>query len=102
MALDHGVLEMILLTLLAALQLGDWLTTRAILAYPTGYEKNPVIKWLMDRVGIDAALAIKTAFVLGLGYALTFTPWYLLAVLCAYYAWIVWGNWTVLRGLRRG
>lgn len=89
-----------LLALLLALQIGDWLTTREILAHPTGREKNPLIRWLMDRAGIDLALAIKTVAVIAIGASLTFLPWPFLAVLCAYYAWIVWANWRVLGRLR--
>lgn len=89
------------LAILLALQGGDWLTTRAILSYPRGYEKNPLIRRLIEAVGFNFAMLIKTVIVMAIGVALTFLPWPFLAVLCAYYAWVVWSNWRVLGRLRR-
>jgi Domain of unknown function (DUF5658) len=57
----------IALVCLAILQVADWYTTRTILARG-GYEANPIIKKLMSWLGVDAALAIKGALLLGLGY----------------------------------
>ena len=84
-----------LVALLFALQIGDWLTTRRILALG-GVEKNPIIRKLISAVGSHLALLIKTVAVMAIGLALTFLPWPFLAVLCAMYAWVVWSNWRVL------
>lgn len=56
------------LILLALLQAGDWWTTRTVLAQG-GRELNPAIRWLMERLGVDAALAVKCALVLAIATA---------------------------------
>jgi len=49
-----------LLVIVALLQAGDWYTTRTIIA-KGGRELNPAIRWLMGKLGVDLALAVKTA-----------------------------------------
>lgn len=88
-----------LLVLLLVVQFGDWWSTRRILALG-GYERNPLIRWLMGKLGVDLALAAKTAFVMAIGYSLTFLPIYLLAALCGAYGAIVRNNWRVLQRLK--
>ena len=52
---------------LATLQLGDWFTTKSVLA-KGGKELNPVAKKLMDTMTIDGFLAVKSFTVTALGY----------------------------------
>ncbi len=88
-----------MLFLLIALQAGDWLTTRAILAHG-GYERNPVIRWLMGKLGVDPALAVKTVVVIVIGFVLTGLPILFIGLLCGFYAWVVVNNWRVLQRLK--
>ena len=89
-----------LLILLAAMQAADWWTTRTILALG-GYERNPAVRWLMGKLGTDAALAVKTVIVVAIGAVLLRWPWPFLAALNALYAWVVWSNWRVIERLRK-
>lgn len=95
----------------AVLQLGDWLTTRAILKRG-GRELNPIVRRLMALAGgVDGGLALKTALALvsggGLAWATTrpdLAPTGLalaaLGGLTAWYGLIVGRNWRVLRGMQ--
>lgn len=58
---------MIGLILLALLQVGDWLTTRTVLKRG-GQELNPVIRSLLDLLGIDPALILKGILVVLIAY----------------------------------
>jgi hypothetical protein len=51
------------LLLLALLQIGDWLTTRTILNRG-GRELNPIVRFLIEKLGLDLALLLKGTLVL--------------------------------------
>lgn len=55
------------LILLALLQLGDWFTTRTILNNG-GRELNPVVKFLIEKLGLDLALLLKGILVIVIAY----------------------------------
>ncbi len=83
--------------LLFALGVIDWLTTRAILARG-GYERNPVAKWFMDRIGQTPFLLGKAALMGVAGYLAS--PWFWLWVpAVAIYAGFMVNNAIVLRRL---
>lgn len=91
------ILAYALFAFLAALQVGDWWTTRRIIG-AGGHELNPVEIWLMNRIGVDAALILKAALVLALAIlALIYLPAaqaaIVLAIACAPYLWAVVHNW---------
>lgn len=56
------MLAVALIILLLALQVLDYHTTKTILALG-GRELNPVMRWLMDRVGVEEALTLKGTLV---------------------------------------
>ncbi len=87
-------LTLILLIALAVLQVLDALTTRRVLDQG-GRELNPVMRWAFGAIGFWPAIAIKGAFVVGLGSLMQFWP---LAALCAFYGAVVAHN---LRQTRR-
>lgn len=93
-----------LLIVLAALQAGDWWTTRTFLPLG-GRERNPLVRWLIDRLGVDPALAVKSAAVMAIGAVLAAfpAPWgaSFLALLCVLYAHVVWSNWRLIQRLRK-
>lgn len=88
-----------LMALLIALQAADWITTREILKHG-GREKNPLIRWLMGKVGVDRALGLKTLVVIGIGAVLTQIPWPFIAALSALYGYVITSNILVLRRLK--
>lgn len=83
-----------LLIILAALQLADWYTTAKILSNG-GRELNPVMRKLIDSVGLHPALFAK-------GVLIVFAAWYImpdiviLQFLVILYALIVFHNWRQL------
>ena len=90
-----------LVALIFALQVGDWLTTRRIVAQG-GREGNPLMVWLIARLGFDAAFALKGVALIALD------AWYAVhavgvqalaanALVCAIYLYIVWHNWRLIR-----
>lgn len=71
-------------------------------------EGNPIVRWLMDLIGVHPALALKSAVVLAIGWLLAnprivglsappAVPHILLAALCTFYAWLCWHNWSLIR-----
>lgn len=96
-------LATILFALLAALQIGDWITTARVLRRPGGRERNPLVRWLMERISLHPALALKAGLVTAIGWVLAAvaTPpaiaHGLLAALCAFYAWVCFHNWRLVR-----
>ena len=82
--------------ILFALGIGDWLTTRAILARPGGEENNPLAEWFMVRMGQTPFLVGKAAF-MGLAGWLA-APWAWLWIPAALiYAGFVANNVRVMR-----
>ena len=83
---------------LVFLQLGDWISSILASKIPGAHEANPIVAWLMARVGFNGALAIEKVLALALGFILTrsFIPSpmgaIMLAALDALYAYIVWKN----------
>lgn len=82
--------------ILAVLGAIDWLTTALILKRGGG-ERMAVAKWAMGKIGLHPFFAIKTAAMAGFGYV---APWWLSAVVAAWYLGIAINNALVLRRLR--
>lgn len=88
-------LATILFALLAALQIGDWITTARALRRPGTKEALP-IRHLMRWIGLHPALAVKTALVMAIGWLLARDGWVLLlAATCAFYVWVCFNNWRI-------
>jgi hypothetical protein len=94
------ILAWALLALFALLQVGDWYTTRTVLAQG-GRELNPVIRWLMAVLGIDGTLIVKGLFATLMGYVLVGQAWWAIVPVIALYSFIVWRNWRAFRGAAR-
>ncbi len=89
-------LSMVLAIAACALQVGDWLTTRRVLA-AGGRELNPVLAWLIARLGVDGALVpLKVAVGAMLLWVATL-PGLLVTMALGFvvlaYAWVVVRNW---------
>lgn len=78
-----------LLALLIVLQAFDYYTTTTILANG-GVEINPVMRWLMEQLGVHEALALKGFLVCGFAFLVLFeTPWAIAAMDAVFVAVIV-------------
>lgn len=65
-----------------------------------GKELNPVMAWLIDKLGIEPALvASKALFLAPVGYYLPSLPVWLMAALIAVYVYVVSNNFIVLKKL---
>ena len=81
-----------ILYLLIALQVADIITTIIALQGPA-HESNPIIKKLMDKIGIVPALVlVKGGFIAFLWYYQAMLPQAVLLLLCAFYAYIIYHN----------
>lgn len=85
------------LYILIALQVADIVTTIIALRGPA-HEANPILKKMMDLIGVvPALLLIKGAFITFLWQYQALLPVELLWALCAFYVWIVLGNVQTIR-----
>ena len=87
------------LYLLILLQVADIITTIIALRGPA-HESNPILKKIMDRIGVvPALLLVKGGFIAFLWYYQAMLPEPLLWLLCAGYVWIVAHNiFTIKKG----
>lgn len=85
------MMAIVLTMFLALLQVADWHTTRTILANG-GRELNPLIRWAMAQVGIDAALIVKGIAVVALGYWVGMQSEDILAALVVVYVAVICHN----------
>ena len=87
-----------LFAVLVALNIVDVYTTARALALGAR-EANPVMRKLMDRLGIVPALLLSKAVALGILWWQIDHPWmpYVLSALCALYVYVVANNMRVIR-----
>lgn len=91
----------LLCLLFAGLQLIDYELTSGILKRG-GRELNPMLRWLMGRIGTRPALLAAKLLAVALGWVLAYHGEALaLVVLCVIYLGVCAWNWRVLRRLRR-
>jgi hypothetical protein len=86
---------------LTLLQVFDgWATYQIIKNH--GKEQNPVVKILIERLGLYKALLISKGFAVALGWLLVFlnAPVWTLGLLVAFYSVVAFNNWNVLEKLR--
>ena len=86
-----------LFVLLVALQVADAWSTLKALKRPGNYEANPVMRKLMDAIGVTEALVLlKVASCVAIWWAVMSLPADIGAVLllaaCALYAWVIHNN----------
>ena len=101
------VVAIALTVLLAAMQVADFVLTRATLRRG-GKELNPIARWIIARAGMSGLLVAKLAAGVGgaavlcwIALQLPVATW-LIAALCLLYAWVIHNNWGVLRRQRAG
>lgn len=85
--------------LMCLLQVGDVISTIRFLRAGKR-EANPLIRWLMDKIGVWPTMILKLAATFAAAWVLCFAvPEYLwlMAPLCAVYAYTVWRNWRVVK-----
>lgn len=77
----------------------DYASTRKALTSGRGYEKNPILRPVIEAIGLDPALILKTvlAGVVGLWLFHSDALWGLVALDAFYFA-VVINNLRVLRG----
>jgi len=94
------MINYILLAIFISLQCGDFYTTYTILKTGKGYEANPILAWIFDKIGYVTGLAIVKGLAIAVGiYAAQFwNGYYVLAPMIALYTWVVWNNFNVLKG----
>lgn len=95
-----GTVSLSLLAMFVALQVADYWTTMRCIAAGRGHEANPVMAWLMARIGVGPAFVgmklVAIALAMNL-FVISFAP-FVLAALCAWYGWVAWNNWRIARG----
>ena len=92
------MINYILLAIFIALQAGDFYTTYTILKNRTGREANPILRWVFEKIGFTAGLAIFKGLAVAVGvYAAQFwSGYYVLIPAVALYSWVVYNNYKVL------
>jgi hypothetical protein len=96
--------DIILLIIFGILQAGDGWTTWEALRKPGNYEANKAVKWIMARIGvIPALILLKGGITVLMGAAVYYAPSIYLTValagLCCLYAWIVFNNYKLIKGI---
>ena len=90
-------LSYIILVIFIILQIGDIITTIKALKTHTNVESNPIIKFIMGKIGIIPTLLLTKIIVIGILFsAMFFYPSTLLTILIGMldilYCWVVWNN----------
>lgn len=89
-------LSVVLFVLVVALQAADgFLTWRVLRA--GGRELNPVVRFLMDRLGIVPGLAAAKLVLLVMTWLYLREQLLILLAIAALYAWVVRHNWIQLQ-----
>ncbi len=88
---------------LTVLQAFDGWTTYKILRLG-GRELNPIVKWLMDRIGEYEALVVFKTMAIALVWVIALNPTvltpYILGALCLLYGFVIKNNYDVLSRMR--
>jgi len=84
-----------LILLLISLNVADVLLTLRIIKQG-GRELNPLLAWLMTRIGLKPALIGSKTILLAIAAVVLRSP-AVLTLLCLAYAAVVWHNWRQLR-----
>ena len=84
-----------LLAFYMAISIADVLTTERVMR-KGGREANPVMRWLMERLGRGGAYAVKLVVALGVGIVGAIIAPPALVLLNATGCWVVWHNWRAV------
>jgi len=92
------MINYILLVIFIILQCADLYTTYTIIKTGKGYEANPFLAWIFDKIGYVVGLLIfkGLAIAIGLFVVQFWNGYYVLAPLIALYSWVVYNNYKVL------
>ena len=92
------MINYILLAIFIVLQASDFYTTYTILKNGKGYEANPILRWIFDKIGYVAGLAIVKGLCIAVGvYAVQFSnSFYIFVPAIALYIWVVRNNYKVM------
>lgn len=93
--------QIIICAVFVALQIGDIISTTLALQKSNVVEGNPIVRWIMDRVGILPALVLSKVVVIVLfGVAVYLSPYavYLMGLMSLFYVWVVVNNIKILQG----
>lgn len=90
------LLSFILFVILTLLQVADIHTTNKALK-EGNREANPVISWVMDKMGEDKWWTIKIPVVVGIGWLSYMQFTLLLLVLTLFYSWVTWHNYNLIK-----
>lgn len=88
-----------LLALAILLQAADVLLTYKIIQQG-GYEKAPVAKWFINKLGVLPGLFVVKSITMGpiiLATGYGYMTWWALLAFCAVYIWVVWHNFGELK-----
>ena len=93
-------LAFVLFLLLVVLATADGVTTHKILSTPGGRELNPVLRWMIEKLGLLPALVWSRLAVFAAGYFMTLA-WQsygvlVLIALCASFGAVVYSNLQVI------
>ena len=92
------MIEYILFALFIILQIGDCWTTYQVLKLNKGTEANPVMAWLMSKLGVLQGLVIAKLVVIALFSFVVNELWPILLLFNIIYGYIVYSNYKILKG----
>jgi hypothetical protein len=87
----------LLFALFVLLQCGDFYTTYTIIKTGKGYEANPLLAKIFNKIGYPTGLAIVKGLAIAIGFILL-QYWYALAILDILYVWVIFNNIKVMKG----
>jgi len=92
-------MSIILFVALCVLQMCDVYSTKRLLDASVAHEANPVMRFMIEKVGTVAGLILPKLVVLALAYAFLMQLPAILAALCAVYVVVVANNFRLVRKL---
>lgn len=94
------MIELIILALFIALQLGDFYTTCRVLR-AGGIELNPLLVFLFGRIGVIPALVLYKGGCIAIGiWMYAHSQVEVMVLLSALYSWVVYHNFKQMKGGR--
>jgi hypothetical protein len=94
-------MSIILFVALCVLQMCDVYSTKRLLDASVAHEANPVMRFLIDKLGTVAGLVLPKLVVLALAFAFLLESPVILAPLCIVYVAVVTNNFRLMRKLMK-
>lgn len=96
-------IEIVLVILAVLMVLDTWTTYKALTTNPDAREANPVIRWMIEKLGLSTGMLAKLAmsggilfllhgWMLALGH-ISVIVWIVIGL----YAFVVYNNWKLIR-----